>query len=109
MDDDGNEVILDAHEASCLLILTNSLDAATVSACPDCNARVLATVALIDLIDAAPPHPRGNDLLELADDASTLHLYVFDLMNECCHERWRDPLYEEWCDVVEAPGPTVVR
>jgi hypothetical protein len=109
MDDDRVEVTLDEHEASCLLLLTNRLDAATVSACPDCNSRVLATVALLDLIDAAPPHPRSGDLMELADDAPTLHLYVFDLVNECCHERWRDPLYEEWCEVVEAPGPIARR
>ena len=37
---------------------TAGLEAATVSACPDCHSRVLAAVALIDLVDASAPHPR---------------------------------------------------
>ena len=109
MDDDGNEVELDAREAMCLLGITGRLEAATVSACPTCDCRVLATVAFVDLLDASPPHPRSSDLIELADDAPTLHLYVVDLTTECEHDRWRDPLFEEWCEVVEAPGPHVCR
>jgi hypothetical protein len=105
MDDDGNEVVLDDCEADSLLAVTCRLDAATVSACPDCRSRVLATVALLDVLDAAPPHARGGELVELADDAPTLHLYVVDLGSECEHLRWRDPLYDEWYEIAEAAGP----
>ena len=59
MDDDGEEVVFNASEADALFTLTNGLDAATVSACPDCRSRVLACVALVDLLDAAPPIPRA--------------------------------------------------
>ena len=109
MDEDGNEVVLDARESECLLALTAGLEAATISACPDCRCRVLAAVALVDLIDAAPPHPRGTELIDLADDAPTLHLYVVDAATECEHARWRDPLFEEWLYAGVAPGPHVRR
>jgi hypothetical protein len=109
MDDDGNELVLDAQEAERLLAITGSLDAATVSACPSCACRVLAAVALVDLIDASPPHPRGGELIELADDAPTLHLYVVDHGTDCAHPRWRDPLFDEWCEAVDAPGPPACR
>ncbi len=105
MDEDRNEVDLDPAEAECLFALTGGLDGATVSACPDCRSRVLATVAFVDLLDAAPPHPRTGDLVDLADDAPTLHLYVVDASVSCEHERWRDPLFDEWLDAVETPGP----
>jgi hypothetical protein len=105
MDDDGNEVVLDECEADSLLAVTCRLDGATVSACPDCRSRVLATVALLDLLDAAPPHARGGELLELADDAPTLHLYVVDVGSECEHLGWRDPLFDEWYEIAEAAGP----
>ena len=62
-----------------LLALTGGLEAATVSACPTCRSRILAVVALVDLLDDAPPFARSGALLELADDAPTLHLYVRDL------------------------------
>lgn len=97
-DDDGNEVELDARESASMLALTGGLEAATVSACPTCACRVVAAVALVDLLDAAPPHPRSGDLVDLADDAPTLHLYVTDLDSECEHERWLDPGREEWAD-----------
>ena len=106
-DDDGNEVALDRHEADCLMAITDGLDAATVSACPDCRCRIVATVALIDLLDAAPPHPRAGELIELADDAPTLHLYVADPMTRCAHPNWLDPLYDEWIEAVETTGPEV--
>lgn len=109
MDEDRNEVELDPAEADCLLALTGGLDDATVSACPDCRSRVLATVALVDLLDAAPPHPRTGELVELADDAPTLHLYVVDAAHPCDHERWRDPLFDEWLDAIEIPGPHACR
>jgi hypothetical protein len=101
MDDDGNEVVLDAREAEGLFAIAGRLEAATVSACPDCRCRVIATVALIDLLDAAAPHPRGCELMDLADDAPTLHLYVIDPFTNCEHPRWRDPLSEEWLEVFE--------
>jgi hypothetical protein len=109
MDEDGNEVALDARESDCLFALTSGLDAATISACPDCRCRVLASVALIDLIDAAPPYPRGTELIDLADDAPTLHLYVVEVSDTCEHPRWLDPLFDEWLDAGATPGPYVRR
>jgi len=108
-DDDDAEVELDDREADELFAITDSLEAATVSACPTCRSRVLAAVALIDVLDLAPPFPRGNELVELADDAPTLHLYVVDLATACVHARWRDPLFDEWADVVEGSSPEARR
>ena len=108
VDEEQNEVALDAADAAALLAATAGLEAATVSACPDCHSRVLAAVALVDLIDASAPHPRGADLVELADEAPTLHLYVVDEAADCRHRRWLDPLYGEWIEVVDgAAGPPV--
>jgi len=100
LDDDGTEVVLDTDEAASLWALADSLDAATVSACPSCRARVLACVALVDVLEEAPPHPRSRELLELADEAPTLHLYVSDLAAECRHGGWLDPGYGEWREAV---------
>lgn len=105
IDDDGNEVVLDAFEAHHLFAITGGLEAATVSACPRCRSRVLATVAFVDLLDFSAPHARGSELIELADEAPTLHLYVVDHSADCAHDAWLDPLFDEWCDVVDAPGP----
>jgi hypothetical protein len=99
-DDDGSEVILDAEEALALWAIAGGLEAATVSACPTCRARVLACVALVDLFDDAPPHPRARELVELADEAPTLHLYVSDLDTDCRHRTWRDPGHAEWSDAI---------
>jgi hypothetical protein len=96
LDDDGNEVVLDAEEAAALVAATDCLDAATVSACPTCRSRVLACVAVVDVLDDAPPHTRATELAELAEDAPTLHLYLEDLATGCRHERWRDPGHTEW-------------
>lgn len=103
-DDEGNEVPLDDADSMSLLGLVDGLEAATVSACPDCACRVVAAVALVDLLDAAPPHPASGALIDLADDAPTLHLYVTDVDTTCAHERWLDPGHEEW---VEATGDDV--
>jgi hypothetical protein len=109
MDDDDGEVTFDAVEAKCMWSVTASLDAATVSACTDCGSRVVAAVALLDLISDAQPFPHAGELIELAEDAPTLHLYVVDRLAECDHDNWLDPLYDEWADVVDAPGPTARR
>jgi hypothetical protein len=101
VDDDGEEVVLDADEATSLLALTNGLDAATVSACPRCRSRVLACVALVDVLEDAPPHPRARDVIDLAEDAPTLHLYVQDLAVDCAHAGWRDPGSAEWADAID--------
>jgi hypothetical protein len=101
LDEDGEELVLDADEAASLLALTHDFDAATVSACPDCRSRVLACVALADLLDGVALHTRGRELLELAEDAPTLHLYVQDLATSCEHPGWRDPGFTEWSDVLE--------
>src|ERR1700675_5157332 len=91
VDDDGERVELDPDDAASLLEITGDLEAATVSACPDCRSRVLAVVALADLLDAAPPHRRANELLALADDAPTLHLYVIDGQARWDPRSWRGP------------------
>lgn len=104
LDDEGERVSLDVDEAASLLTLTDGLDAATVSACPDCRSRIVAVVALVDLLDQAPPHPRVPDLLDLADQAPTLHLYVVDSASTCEHRRWRDPGFAEWFDAVDEPS-----
>jgi hypothetical protein len=109
LDDDRNEVLLDAWEAESLFVMTGCLERATVSACPTCRSRVVASVAFVDLLDASPPLARSGELVELADDAPTLHLYVVDLAADCAHLRWRDPLYDEWCDVVEESEPRARR
>lgn len=101
VDDDGEEIVLDEEEASTLLELTLGLEAATVSACPTCRSRVLACVALVDVLDDAPPHPRARELLDLAEDAPTLHVYVQDLATGCTHRMWRDPGFAEWSEALE--------
>jgi hypothetical protein len=109
VDDDGVEVRLDAAETSALLAITHALEPATVSACPDCRSRVIAAVALVDLLDESAPHPRTGELVDLADEAPTLHLYVVDEATECVHPRWRDPGSAEWRDAVDDPGPRMTR
>jgi hypothetical protein len=100
MDDDGSEVVLDADEAASLFALTANLEGATISACPECRSRVLACLALVDLLELSTPHPRGEALMELADDAPTSHCYVRDLASECRHRGWHDPGRIEWMEVV---------
>ena len=87
LDDDGEEVLLDAEEAANLFALTGDLDAATVSACPRCRSRILAVVALADLLDDAPLFTRAGELVLLADEAPTLHVYVRDLAARCAAPR----------------------
>jgi hypothetical protein len=109
-DADGEELTFDAADAATLFTLTGHLEAATVSACPRCRSRVVAVVALADLIADAPPFARSGELLALADDAPTLHLYVRDLLSRCAHPTWLDPGAEEWSDVVaELTGPSIIR
>jgi hypothetical protein len=103
VDDDGVEVVLDRDEADALFAVTNGLEPATVSACPDCRSRVVAAVALVDLLDESAAHSRTGELVDLADEAPTLHLYVVDDATECQHPRWRDPGHTEWGDAVGMP------
>jgi hypothetical protein len=102
LDGELAEVNLDQEEATSLLALVGDLDDVTVSACPGCRSRILAAVALVDLLDASPPHPRAPELVELADDAPTLHVYLVDEASGCGHETWLDPGYDEWADAVES-------
>lgn len=105
VDDDGERVNLDEDEAALLLGLTGGLDAATVSACPNCRSRVLAVVAFADLLREAITHPRSTELRELAEDAPTLHVYVGDLDTDCSHRAWRDPGFDEWAELcADLPG-----
>ena len=100
---EGVDVVIgyfEPHGRKDTIALTDGLEAATVSACPDCRCRVLAAVALADLLADGPPFPRSVELLELADDAPTLHLYVRDLRSACAHEHWLDPGFEEWAEVM---------
>src|SRR5262249_21293245 len=101
IDDDGEQVDLDDAEVAALLAATGGLDAATVSACPGCRSRVVAAVALVDLLAEAPPVTSGTALVELADDAPTLHLYVRDLTTSCRHPDWVDTGAEEWADAMD--------
>lgn len=105
LDDDGNEIVLDDREAAALLEGTGDLDGATVSACPGCRSRVLACLALVDVLDASAPHPRAEELIEFADDAPTSHCYVEDLATTCRHLSWRDPGRLEWAEVVGRFAP----
>lgn len=102
LDGEVSQVALDDEEAASFLVLVGDLDAVTVSACPGCRSRILAAVALVDLLDAAPPHPRAPELVELADEAPTLHVYLVDEVSPCTHEAWLDPGFDEWADAVEA-------
>ena len=104
LDDAGGRLEFDPVEAASLLALTDGLEAATTSACSRCRSRVLACVALVELLDDAAPHPRATEIIELADDAPTLHVYVVDLAQRCAHRTWRDPGHEEWLDAVQRPG-----
>jgi hypothetical protein len=97
-DEDGERVVLDEFEATLLLELTGGLEAATVSACFDCRSRVVAVVALLDLLEGALAHERARELIELGEEAPTLHLYIGDVASDCTHRHWRDPLYDEWAD-----------
>jgi hypothetical protein len=101
LDDEGEEVVLDVDEATALLALADNLDAATVSACPQCRSRIVAVVALVDLLGEAPPFSRSSELIELADEAPTLHLYLRDLTTSCAHNLWRDPGYDEWSEAID--------
>jgi hypothetical protein len=108
LDEDGEEVVLDAEDAALLFAVTGDLDDATISACPDCRSRVLACLALVDLLDLSAPHPRGDELIDLADDAPSSHCYVHDLASPCRHRSWHDPGRFEWIEVVgraERPPP----
>ena len=111
IDDDGESIVFDAEEATTFLALTDGLEPATVSACPSCRSRVVAAVALVDLLGQVPPLARARELLELAEDAPTLHLYVRDLATSCEHRAWRDPGSEEWADVMAdlVDPPSVAR
>ncbi|MFM7616994.1 MAG: hypothetical protein ACKO72_05975 [Actinomycetes bacterium] len=104
VDDADGRIEFDATEAASFLAITEGLEAATTSACSQCRSRVLACVALVELLDGAPPHPRTTEIIELADDAPTLHVYVVDLEQRCQHRTWRDPGHEEWLDAVQRPG-----
>lgn len=99
-DEDGVELLLDAADAASLLGATAELDAATISACPTCRSRVLACLALIDLLGRSAPHPLADALHDLADDAPSSHCYVQDLETRCRHLRWFDPGRLEWFEVV---------
>lgn len=100
LDEDGTEVVLDAADAATLLRLAGDLDAATVSACPTCRSRVLACLALIEVLDRSAPHPQTTALMELAEDAPSSHCYVQDLAARCRHRRWLDPGRLEWAEVI---------
>ena len=104
LDGDGGELRLTGDEAVALLDVCDRFEAATVSACRDCAAKVLATVAVVDVVDGAAAHPASMRLVELADEAPTLHLYLVDLATTCQHARWSDPGYEEWCAAAGVRG-----
>ena len=108
-DDAGGEVIVPGPDAATLWSIVAGFEDATVSACSHCRSRVLAAVAVVDLLDRSLPHPVSGPLTELADDAPTLHVYVADVDTGCAHRGWLDPLAEEWADVVEGPPRRPIR
>lgn len=101
LDGEQHEVVLDAEESATFVALVGDLEPVTVSACPSCRCRIVAAVAFVDLLDAAPPHPRAAELVELADGAPTLHVYVVDRGRQCDHGRWLDPGFDEWADATD--------
>jgi hypothetical protein len=109
-DADGHELQLDETEADQLLGASAGLEAATVSACPGCRSRILAAVAVVDELGVTAPVSRAAEIIELADDAPTLHLYVRDLSTRCHHRPWLDPGRAEWSDTISSlagrPSPT---
>ena len=104
LDDDGEQVALDASEAASLLAFTEvsngrrSRRARPVAAAS--SPRWRSSISC-----DAPPHPRTGELIDLADEAPTLHLYVADLATSCTHRTWRDPGFDEWSDAVAEPEP----
>ena len=81
-----------------------------MSACPQCRSRILAVVALVDLLADAPPFARSGELVELADDAPTLHLYVRDLATRVRAPRVARPGRRGvGRGVAELAGPSIVR
>jgi len=109
VDEEGAEVVLDASEANALFALTGALEGATVSACPACRSRVVAAVLFVDVLDDSCLVDRSRELIEFADDAPTMHLYIVDDASECEHESWLDPLFDEWIDVVASAGPHALK
>jgi hypothetical protein len=105
LDEDGDRVVIAEGDAAALFVATDDLAGATVSACPACRSRVVACLALVDLLDDAAPLARTNDLIELADDAPSSHLYVYDVDAHCRHDRWLDPGHSEWSEVVRREVP----
>ncbi|MFZ4514959.1 MAG: hypothetical protein ACOYN3_01450 [Acidimicrobiia bacterium] len=77
-------------------------EAASVSRCPQCRSGVLAALAVLDGLDAAPPLEAVTHIRDLIDEAPTLHIYMVDHGAGCSHRAWRDPGFEEWCDAVES-------
>ncbi len=107
-DGDGGSVVVHGREAETLWALTDGFRSATVSACDSCGSCILAVVAVVDTIDRALPHDASAALIDLADDAPTLHLYVTrsDESQPCVHASWRDPGFDEWCDALGLPRRT---
>ena len=109
-DADGEDLAFDAAQASSLFTLTGNLDAATVSACPASEPGRGGRGPRRSHRRRLPPFARSDELLALADDSPTLHLYVRDLQTPCVHRTWLDPGAEEWADLVaELAGPSILR
>jgi hypothetical protein len=105
LDEGGDRVLLADADAASLFAATGDLEAATVSGCPACRSRILACLALVDILDEAPPFANTNELVELADDAPSSHLYVYDPDARCRNARWLDPGRAEWAEVLRRVVP----
>ncbi len=99
-DADGNDVVVAPDQIDELLSPLDNLRGATVSACPDCRSQVVACLALAEVLTAVV-NPLADELSELAEEAPTLHLYIFDAGTKCRHRSWHDPGFEEWTEAVE--------
>ena len=93
-----------------LLALTGGLEAATVSACPQCRSRILAVVALVDLLADAPPFAVPASWSSSPTTRRRCTSTCATSAPRCTHRAWRDPGAEEWSEVMaELAGPSIVR
>ena len=107
VDDDGERVELDADEAASLLEITGELEAATVSACPDCRepgrsrSSRSSTCSTRRHRTGARERARSRWPTTRRRCTSTWSTVAA----RCDHRAWRDPGHEEWLDAVSPAGP----
>ena len=110
LDDDGEAVGLDADELASLLAVSDGLDRATVSACPQCRSRIVAAVALADLFARRAivrREPRAARARRRRADTAPLRARPRHA--RAVIGRGANPGFDEWSDamsdLVDRPGP----